>query len=129
MIAQFFLSALLTLVLIYAWSQYRRSQVIAMLSTGAAAAALYLVWMPSHATFLAERVGIGRGVDLIICTWVVISLLMFINLHIRLRGQMEVITKLAREIAIMKAFPPAKPLSGHDKKSGQDDEQSDHQPG
>ena len=59
MIAQFFLSALLTLVLIYAWSQYRRSQVIAMLSTGAAAAALYLVWMPSHATFLAERVGIG----------------------------------------------------------------------
>ena len=58
---------------------------------------------PSHATRLAELVGIGRGVDLIIYTWVGISLLVLLNLHLKLRAQMELITVLAREIAIANA--------------------------
>jgi hypothetical protein len=37
---------------------------------------LYFVWVPSHATRLAEFVGIGRGVDLNIYIWIVISLLL-----------------------------------------------------
>ena len=125
MIAQFLLTGLLAAIMVYGWTQYRRSPVIAIFSTGAAAVALYLVWMPSHATFLAESVGIGRGVDLVIYIWVVISLLMFINLHIKLRAQMELITKLARSIAIASASPRS---SGHDEKSGQDNKHSDDQP-
>ena len=52
---------------------------------------------------LAELAGIGRGVDLILYVWVVISLLIVLNLHLKLRAQMELITALAREIAIVKA--------------------------
>ena len=78
----------------------RRSACAAVL---AACGGLYFVWFPSHATILAELAGIGRGVDLILYVWVVISLLIVLNLHLKLRAQMELITALAREIAIVKA--------------------------
>jgi small membrane protein len=64
---------------------------------------LYFVWVPSHATRLAEFVGIGRGVDLNIYIWIVISLLLLLNLHLKLRAHMELITVLARELAIANA--------------------------
>jgi uncharacterized protein DUF2304 len=64
---------------------------------------LYFVWVPSHATRLAEFVGIGRGVDLNIYIWIVISLLLPLNLHLKLREHMELITVLARELAIANA--------------------------
>jgi hypothetical protein len=37
-----------------------------------------------------------------IYVWIVISLLIFLNLHLKLRSQMELITDLAREIALLK---------------------------
>jgi hypothetical protein len=62
--------------------------------------------MPEHSTQLAELVGIGRGVDLILYIWVCISLIVLLNLHLKLRTQMELITTLARKIAIAEAQPP-----------------------
>lgn len=102
MIAQSFLSLMLAVILLYAWMEYRRSPVIASSAVFAACGGLYFVWFPGHATLLAETVGVGRGVDLIIYVWVVISLLVVLNLHLKLRSQMELITGLAREIAILK---------------------------
>ena len=64
---------------------------------------------PTHASRLAALVGIGRGVDLILYLWVVISLIVLLNLHLKLRAQMEVITVLAREIAIANARSAASP--------------------
>jgi hypothetical protein len=103
MIAQLVLTALLGAILLYAWAEYRRSPVVALIATLAACAGLYFVWLPSHATALAELAGVGRGVDLIIYTWVVISLLLLLDVHLKLRAQMELITTLAREIALAKA--------------------------
>jgi hypothetical protein len=103
MIAQIFLSILLFGILFYAWVEYRRSPVVGLAAMLAACGGLYFVWLPTHATMLAEIAGIGRGVDLIIYVWVVISLVIFLNLHLKLRSQMELITELAREIAILKA--------------------------
>jgi hypothetical protein len=100
MIAQIFLSLLLCTVFLYAWIEYRRSPVVAVLSSMVALAGLYFVWVPSHSTWLAEFVGIGRGVDLILYTWVGISLLVILNLHLKLRTQLELITVLARKIAL-----------------------------
>ena len=67
------------------------------------------MWFPAHASALAELAGIGRGVDLIIYTWVVISLLMLLNLHLKLRAQMELITALAREMALSNVRLPVEP--------------------
>jgi small membrane protein len=100
MIARFLLSALLFAVMVYAWSEYRRSPIVGFASVLAALGGLYFVWFPAHASALAELAGVGRGVDLIIYTWVVISLLMLLNLHLKLRVQMEVITALVREMAL-----------------------------
>jgi hypothetical protein len=105
MIAQLVLSVLLAGILLYAWTEYRRSPVIALSAVLAACGGLYFVWFPAHATLLADAVGIGRGVDLIIYVWVVISLLIVFNLHLKLRSQMELITGLAREIALLKVAP------------------------
>lgn len=102
MIAQLALSFLLASVLLYAWNEYRRAPAISLLAVLAACGGLYFVWFPTHATVLAEAAGIGRGVDLIIYIWVVISLLIVLNLHLKLRSQMELITGLAREIAMLK---------------------------
>ena len=103
MIAQLTLSGLLLAILLYAWMEYPRSPVVGMFAWLAALGGLYFVWLPSHATWLAELVGIGRGVDLIIYVWVAISLLLLLNLHLKLRAQMELITVLARELAIASA--------------------------
>src|SRR5215831_7580241 len=103
MIAQFILSTLLLGIFLYAWAEYRRSPTVAVLAGLAAAAGLYFVWFPAHSTQLAELVGIGRGVDLILYVWVCISLIVLLNLHLKLRTQMELITMLARKLAIADA--------------------------
>ena len=100
MIAQLIFSALLSIVLLYAWTAYRQSPFVGILVCLAALAGLYFVWIPSHSMLIAEWVGIGRGVDLIIYTWVVISLIIFLNLHLKIRSQTELITKLTRAIAV-----------------------------
>jgi small membrane protein len=112
MIAQILFSLLLCTVFLYAWIEYRRSPVVAVLSSLVALAGLYFVWVPSHSTRLAEFVGIGRGVDLVLYTWVGISLIVILNLHLKLRTQLEMITVLARTIAL--AAPVAAPAGGPD---------------
>jgi small membrane protein len=103
MIAPAVLSALLCVILVYAWSEQRRAPLVASSTMIAAIAGLYLVWFPSHANVLAEVAGVGRGADLILYLWVLISLLVLFNLHLKLRSQMELITQLSREIALLKA--------------------------
>src|SRR5262245_61847829 len=66
MIAQLILSSLLAAILLYAWAEYRRSPAVAILTMLVTTAGIYLVWVPDHSTQLAEVVGIGRGVDLIL---------------------------------------------------------------
>ena len=103
MIAQLILSVLLACVLVYAWAQYKRSPLVAGASMIAGAAGLYLVWAPEQSTAVAEFIGIGRGVDLILYLWVCISLNMLLNLHLKLRVQHETLTKLARAVALKHA--------------------------
>jgi small membrane protein len=100
MIAQLLLTAMLFTIMLYATMTWRQAPIIGLLAVIAACWGLYFVWVPSHATRLAELVGISRGVDLILYTWVVISLIMLLNLHLKLRAQMELITLLARKIAL-----------------------------
>jgi len=107
MMAQLLLSILLFGVLVYAWTEYRRTPVVASLSSIVAASGFYFIWFPDASTRLAEFVGIGRGVDLILYSWVCISLLVILNLHLKLRNQLELITALARVVAIENAQRPS----------------------
>ena len=107
MIAQIGFSILLGGIIMYAWTEYPRAPAIGLVAMLVALAGLYFVWLPSHATWLASLVGIGRGVDLILYVWVLISLIVMLNLHLKLRSQMELITALTREIALANARSPA----------------------
>lgn len=104
MIAQFILTAMLAGIVLYAWAQYSQSPVVGLLASGAALIGIYFVWIPSHASELAALAGIGRGADLVLYVWVVISLLVILNLHLKLTSQLELITVLARRVAIDQAL-------------------------
>jgi small membrane protein len=106
MIAQIVLSLLLGIVLLYAWAQYRRSPIVAVLACIVSLMGFYFVWLPSHATRVAEFVGIGRGADLVLYVWACISLIVLLNLHLKLRTQHELLTQLARSIALANAALP-----------------------
>jgi hypothetical protein len=106
MIAQVVLSLLLGIVLLYAWAQYRRSPIVTVLSCVVSLMGFYFVWLPSHATRVAEFVGIGRGADLVLYVWACISLVVLLNLHLKLRTQHELLTQLARSIALANATLP-----------------------
>jgi small membrane protein len=108
MIAQIGLSVLLAGIIVYALSEYQRVPIIGLLSIATAMAGLYFVWLPEQASTLAALAGIGRGVDLILYVWVVISLIVLLNLHLKIRSQAELITALAREIAIANASSAAR---------------------
>ena len=112
MIAQAILSLLLSGVLVYAWAEYRRSPVVASLSVAVSLAALFFVWVPSESTRVAEFVGIGRGADLILYLWVCISLIVLLNLHLKLRTQQDMITRLARAIALANVVTPHEDVMG-----------------
>src|SRR5262249_52773482 len=86
-----------------AWSEYARSPAIAVLAVFVTMAGLSFVWMPEHSTQLAELVGIGRGGELILFIWGCLSLIVVLYLHLKLRTQMELITVLARRIALADA--------------------------
>lgn len=103
MIAQLSLTAPLVIILVYAWIACVRAPKIGIFFALAASAGLYFVWVPAHATALANLIGIGRGVDLVIYLWILISLIMLLNLHLKLREHMELITILVRKIAITNA--------------------------
>ena len=102
MVASILLSTLLLAILIYAWSEQRRAPLVAAGTMVIVICGLYLVWFPSQANVLAEVAGVGRGADLILYLWVLISLLIVFNLHLKLRAQMELLTELAREMALLR---------------------------
>jgi len=127
MIAQLILSVLLLGILLYAWQERRRSPIVAALSLLAASSGLFLVWVPSWASDIAELAGVGRGVDLIIYVWVAISLLILLNLHLKLRVQLELTTALARQIALNNViFPANDGVARSARQSSRNEEQTAH---
>lgn len=105
MIAQITLSILLSLLFLYAIREGHRSPIIRSLTMCTAALGGYLVWVPEHASSIAAWAGVGRGADLILYLWIPISLLMMLNLHLKHREHLELLTKLARHVALTQAQP------------------------
>ena len=90
-------------MLAYALVAARRTRLLGAMIGLAALAGLYFVWWPQSANQLAHAVGIGRGADLVLYVWVVLSMLVALNLHLRLKAQAELATRLARALALLEA--------------------------
>lgn len=65
--------------------------------------ALILVWQPQFATFIAQHLGIGRGLDLflMLATVILLNGLIVLARHVSLLHQQQ--TRLVRNIALYRA--------------------------
>ena len=100
MIIQVLLTLGLVVLIAYAYAQRAKSRVIPFAITTVGLVGLYFVWRPGDANDLAHLVGVGRGADLVLYCWIVISLIVALNLHIVARSNLRLITELVRHIAL-----------------------------
>ena len=103
MIAQLFFTVVLTVVTLVAFAQLSQIPVVGLVVICAALFGGYIVWVPDHATYLANLIGIGRGADLLLYVWVLISCAILLLLYLNLREQSQLITALARKMALAEA--------------------------
>lgn len=103
MIAQVLLTLSLVGSLVYVLGQKRLVRTIRLSLYIVITSGLFFVWSPQHSTMIANALGVGRGVDLIYYIWIVLSLAVFVNIHLKLRENTLLVTQLARQIAIREA--------------------------
>lgn len=103
MIFQILLALGLLIIIVYAFTQKAKSPLVSIMTMLSALAGLYFVWAPDQANAIAHAVGIGRGADLTFYCWIVISLAILLNLHFKIRSNLELLTELARKVAIAEA--------------------------
>jgi hypothetical protein len=87
----------------YGWRQRGVSPAIGFAMPVISLLGVALVLWPDWAQRAAHLLGIGRGADLVLYLWTVVSLLLLANLHFRMRAQSAVITTLTRELALLDA--------------------------
>lgn len=107
MIIQFILVLGLLFALLYAFVQRRKSRMVSLAISLTSVAGIYFVLFPSHTTLVAHALGVGRGADLVLYCWIVISLVISMNLRFRIAELHGQITELARELAIRAPSEPA----------------------
>src|SRR5215204_2312571 len=102
MIIQFVLLAGLIGTFAYALSQHRRSRWLSTALMVISIVGATFVLLPE----LTNEVGVGRGADLVLYCFVLISFFAIFNLHLRLRASAGTTTQLARALAITSATSP-----------------------
>lgn len=105
MMFQIFASLVLGGIIVYAYAQARTAPVIAAVAIVIALGGEYLVLLPSHAIAIAKFFGIGRGADLINYLWMLLSLVVVLNLHLRLRASNARLVALTRALALDEVGP------------------------
>ena len=100
MIIQAVLICGLLLCLLYALPRRRRSLPVSVTIALTSVAGIYFVLFPEQTTEIAWMLGVGRGADLVLYCWIVISLAISMNLRFRLLDVQQQVTELARELAL-----------------------------
>lgn len=109
MIAQIVFTLLLIAVILVAFVQLRQIPVVGGAVIFSALFGAYIVWIPGHATYIANLIGIGRGADLVLYVWVLISSAVLLLLYLNSREQLHLITTLARRMALADAEQKVQP--------------------
>ncbi len=103
MVIRVLLSVGLLFALLYANLQQSSTRLLKLAMSLVVLFGVYLVWFPDETTALARLVGVGRGTDLILYLWIVISIIFILILHLRVNRLNSVITDLARHVALTEA--------------------------
>ena len=100
MIIQVILIFGLLLCLIYAFLQRSKSRYVSSAIFLVSIAGIAFVLAPDLTNRIAHRVGVGRGADLVLYCWLMISLIVSINLQFKILSLQRLITELAREMTL-----------------------------
>jgi hypothetical protein len=103
MIAQMTFTLVLTAIVLMACVQLRQIPLVGVAVICAALFGGYLIWSPEQATTIAHWLGVGRGTDLVLYVWVLISFVVMLILYLNSREQLQIVTALARAIALAEA--------------------------
>ena len=106
MIIQYLLVAGLSATLLYAFMQRRKSRLVAVSIGIVSLAGMYLVLHPLAANEIARHLGVGRGADLLLYTWILVTLAICLNLQFKILQLQSELTILARRIAILGGREP-----------------------
>ncbi len=93
------LAAPLVAMLLYGALEFKRSWVGIPISV-ITLVALYFVWVPTGAAVVAETLQLGTRDDLVVYSFVGLLFLVLLNLHLKNRRRMQIVTTLIRQIAI-----------------------------
>lgn len=100
MIFQLFLLVVMALLALFGWRQKQRAPAVGWAIIVTAFLGMALAAAPSILQPVADAVGVGRGVDLMIYLFMIATILLVANVHLRMREMRDVITDLVRRSAI-----------------------------
>jgi hypothetical protein len=103
---KFILIVALLVILGYALAQRKKIAGLSLAMAAICLVGILFVFLPDMATEIANILGVGRGTDLIIYFFIVLTLAITLNLHLKLRSAQETATELARAIALLNSKAP-----------------------
>jgi hypothetical protein len=106
MIVRLALSALFLLIALVALAGIKEHRTVSRISMLLCALAVAAVWMDGHVIELANRLGVGRGTDLVLYLLLPLLLLAVLVLTMRIRKLERQQTLLSRAVALGQARPP-----------------------
>jgi len=109
MTIQLILVAALGGCMIYGFVKAGHSRVVRWPMVLTSALGIYFVLQPERTTAIATVLGVGRGTDLILYLWVIVTLLLFVRLALVQVQHHHELTSLARELTLRTASAPESP--------------------
>lgn len=111
MIIKVLLTSLLALLALFVTLQTVTSHAVRLTVLTVLAIGGYFVWRPEHANWVAHALGVGRGADLLVYLWVVITCSVILLLYLKIVSMSRMLTQLARRVALSQPMHPP----GHSK--------------
>lgn len=112
MMIQVLLVSGFALCLVYAYLQRHKSHLISSGIAAVSAVAIYFVLHPERANDLAAFFGVGRGTDLVLYAWLLISFFVSVNLQFKILKLQGSMTQLVRAVALQAASVPQAQIQG-----------------
>jgi small membrane protein len=107
MMIQIFLTVFLVAIAALFAVQQATSRLVRASILGVIAVGGFFVWAPDETTVISRALGVGRGADLVLYVWVVISLALMLVLYLKIVQMGRKVTQLTRAIALGQARTPA----------------------
>lgn len=87
-------------MLLYGVLEVKRSRPVGIAISMLTLIGIAFIWFPGLASSVADALQLGSGRDLVVYAWVGLITLILLNLHLRIRRQMQLVTMLTRQIAM-----------------------------